>query len=783
MNSKLDTKLPIEVFMVDSENFSGNSLIQQCFNMVGVFVIAVDLKGNISLINTNAEELLESDRDDIIGKNFIGNFIVEEKREETRKIFDSITAGSSIIKENIKFYIQGKTSKNKIIESKNVAIRDKDNNLLGILISGKDITDYIKKQRDLQTDIYLYRILANNIPDINLFLFDKEMRFILAEGNEMKNNDFSRDYFENRKLKDLSDNELKKIWTPLFKSALLGKEVSVEYNFNNYYYNMWVLPVFSKNGEIEKAVAINQNITEDKRIERQLKKSKEAAEKANQSKSDFLARVSHEIRTPLNAILGFSEQLKQSQLDSQQREFITIIDKSSEHLLSLINDILVLSKIEARQIRFNKSPFKLSYTIKYVYDALLPKAEEKKLSFTYHVDNRLEMVLLGDSFRLRQILINMLSNAIKFTNNGYVELKCFLLKETKNDVKVGFEIIDTGIGISPKNHENIFDKFKQADSTIIKRYGGTGLGLAICKNLIELQNGSLSVSSEEGIGSTFSFTIHYMKGKSKDIIPEDIGDIDLTKLKNKKTLLVDDDNYNRLLGKTMLDKFECITDISSNGKNAIEKLRKNKYDIVLLDIHMQSVSGIEVAEFIRKKNNDKSTKILAVTAAVMKDDILKYYQVGIDDFLIKPFKEINLYNKMCDVLKIAYQKKKPSKSKVIVKENSNIKLYDLSELKRMAGGNETFIKNMLTTFIENSENSTHLFKQFLETKDWKKIGETAHKILPSYKHLKVEPVISKLVQVKTKTMLNPDYKNVPRLVEKTIKEMKDLLDKLKKEIS
>ncbi|MCB2196687.1 MAG: response regulator [Bacteroidetes bacterium] len=772
-----------DIFIVDSEHIHENKIIQQCFDVVGVFVIAINLKGNITFANNTAAELLEYSKKEIIGLSFIKSFIIESKQKQTKELFESVINGKSFYKEETRYYIEGKKKQQRIIESKNVTIRDKSNNILGILISGRDITDYVFKQKDLQTDLSLYRLLANNIPDINLFIFDKNLQFILAEGNEMKNNDLSRHDFEQNTLYEFPDKELREIWIPLFESALNGKESSTEYQYNNYQYNIWVLPVYTKKRKIFTGVAITQNITEDKQIKRKLRKSKEEAERANQSKTDFLARVSHEIRTPLNAILGFAEQLKQTELNNSQQEYVNIINKSSEHLLSLINDILVLSKIEAGQIRFDKSPFKLTYTIEYLYKAMLVKAQEKQIDFTYHIDQSLDQVLLGDQFRLRQILINMLSNAIKFTNSGSVKLNCFLDEEKNDSVRVKFEVADTGIGIHPKNLKEIFKRFKQADPSITKTYGGTGLGLAICKNLIELQAGTLSVSSEESVGTTFTFAIPYKKGHRQDMVPEDIGNIDSNALRDIKVLLVDDDNFNRILAKTILEKFGCVVTIAVNGSEAIRFIDKQGFDIILLDIHMSEVSGLDVAEFIRKKKQDQKTKILAVTAAVLKDDINRYFRVGINDFLIKPFKEIDLFNKMCEVLNLRDKNTKNEVEHTILRENANADLYDLSELLRMADGNQRFVNDMLVTFIENTENTVHLFKQFLKEKNWKQIGETAHKIIPAYKHLQVNSVVKMLIELKEITLEKRDYKRVPDLTKGTITNMQELLKDLKNEIN
>src|SRR6056297_2110599 len=407
MRKKADENTLEDIFIVDSENIYENEIIQQCLDVVGSFVVAVNLKGSVTFANTTAAEILGLDKKEILGLNFIKNFVVEQK--QIKDLFDSVIEGKSFNKKTTRYYIQGRKKRQRMIESKNVTIRDKSNHILGILISGRDVTDYILKQKDLQTDLSLYRLLANNIPDINLFIFDKNLQFILAEGNEMKNNDMDSVFFEENTLYELPDKNLRKIWLPLFESAIRGKESSEEYRYNNYYYNIWVIPLYTRKKKTFTGVAITHNI----------------------------------------------------------------IEKSSDHLLALINDILVLSKIEARQIRFEKSPFKLKYTIKYLYNALLVKANEKNIGFTYHIDPQLDKIFIGDQFRLKQILINLLGNAIKFTNTGSVELNCKVDEETHDQVKVRFDVVDTGIGIKPEHLKSIFDRFKQANPSITKRYGGT----------------------------------------------------------------------------------------------------------------------------------------------------------------------------------------------------------------------------------------------------------------------------------------------------------------------
>jgi len=782
MDHNLNSNIIEDIFILDSKNESETALIRQCFDMVNVFVAAIDLDTNITLINRKGSELLGLKIDKLEGQNFVNQFIIPEEKNKVQSFLNNVFKSKSKQARNKKYHLQTSNRETKIIEARSIPIYDRKNRILGILISGEDVTGYVRNQHELQNNLNLYRILAQNIPDINLYLFDEKRRFIIAEGTEMKNNGFESSDFENKHLWEIKSRTLQKIWTPFFDVVMDGQEISAEYNFNNYYYLIWVIPLKNPGNEAYSGIAITQNITDDKKTEQKLKRAKETAENANRAKSDFLARVSHEIRTPLNAILGFTEQLKQTRLNNKQDEYVKIIDKSSEHLLSLINDILVLSKIEARQLNFNKSPFKIENTVKYVHNALVNKAKEKGLNISYHLDPKLDLVVLGDSFRLRQILINMLSNSIKFTSAGYIELRCFLSHQYKKKIKVRFDVIDTGIGIKPDNLQIIFEQFKQADSGISQKYGGTGLGLTICKSLIGMQGGSLSVSSQENIGTTFSFVLPYEIGTETDIVSEDWGEIDTNKLSGKNVLLVDDDSVNRLLVKTILEKIKCNFDIANNGNEAIAKLDANKYDIILLDIHMPDISGVDVAKYFRQTKNNESTKIVAVTAAVMKDDIKKYYKAGIDDFLVKPFKEVHLFNKMCEVL---WSKKLPFPkpvAEIILKEEIHPKLYDLSELKKMSGNNPEFIFNMLNTFIMNSKQALEKFDKALVNKNNKLIAETAHKILPSYRHLEVNYVVNKLIKLKNTSQKSTGFTEVKKETKSVIHTIKKLINELQNEL-
>lgn len=782
MSKKLKKEIIDYIFLNKRADSFKSDMVSQCFDISDEIIIAIDLEGKITHINKKGRQLLGYKKAEVTGKNFINKFLLKTDQKLTKDFIEQLIINKAS-SEKIKSTLRTKNNERIITEARIETISTKHQNIIGLLFIGKDITGYLESRKDIQLDLNLYRILANNIPNINLYLFNRDLLFILAEGNEMKNIELSYKDFEGKKLEEITNNKLKEVWNTLFKKAIKGEKLSQTYKIDNYYYHVSVIPIKDSGNEINYGMAITQNITEFKVIENRLKKLKDEADKANRAKSDFIARISHDIRTPLNAISGFTEQLFKTDLSGQQEDYLHIIDKSSEHLLSLINDLLVYSAIEAPRIRFFEIPFKLENPLSYVYTSLLNKAEEKELKLTYKIDERLNCVIIGDSGRLRQILMNMLNNAIKFTNEGSIEIVCSPENETKDEIFIKFEISDTGIGIKPDKLKTIFDQFKQADASFTQLYGGTGLGLTICKTLIEKQNGRLEVLSQIGKGSKFTFVIPYKKGKESDIVNKEISiDID-KKLENKKALVVEDDSVNRLLVKTMLENFNCKIDIADNGRSAIELLDKNKYDIILLDIHMPEISGFDVAKFLRNEKKDESTKIIAITAVALKEDIKNFKKAGIDDLLIKPFKETELYNKIGEVLRLTKHSHALTIKEIILKEDLSPETYSLEELRKIANGEEKFIKKMLATFIENSENTVFLLEQLLEEKKWKQIGETAHKILPSYRHLKVESVIPLLVELHHNTLIKPNHRSVPELLKKTTTKIKKVIKELKREIN
>jgi PAS domain S-box-containing protein len=516
-----------------------------------------------------------------------------------------------------------------------------------------------------------------------------------------------------------------------------------------------------QNGNVVGAVVVARDITEQKKAEKELIEAKTFAELASsiaektkimaetatkeaneavKSKQQFLSNMSHEIRTPMNAIIGFTKVVLKTELTAKQKEYLMAIKMSGDALIVLINDILDLAKVDAGKMTFEKTPFKLKLSIKAMLHLFETKIQEKNLKLVTHYDANIPDVLVGDPVRLHQIILNLVSNAVKFTNVGQITVSVKLVSETDDNVILQFSVKDTGIGINDTKTETIFENFQQATSETSRIFGGTGLGLAIVKQLVEAQNGTISVASTLGKGTTFSFTLDFDKTNAEAVLEPEISEID-TEIKDTKILVVEDMELNQLLMKTVLDDFGFECEIAANGKIAIEKLEKCTYDIILMDLQMPEMNGFEATEYIRKKLK-LNLPIIALTADVTTVDVAKCKAVGMNDYISKPVDERLLYSKLISCIKkpVAIIENKTIGNK----HTQSIQYVNLSYLTKLTKANPKLMTEMINAYIKQTPPLIDSMKQSFRNSDWALLKATAHKIIPSLAIMGINPKFTEL---------------------------------------
>ena len=391
-------------------------------------------------------------------------------------------------------------------------------------------------------------------------------------------------------------------------------------------------------------------LLQDKNTE--LQEAKENAEKASRVKVLFLSNITHELRTPMYTVTGLTHLLLEEDPKPEQKEHLNSLKFSGEYLLSLINNILDLNKLEAHKVEIEKVPFHLKKRIDGVFIALKKSAEAKNNTLHYEYDSSLPNEVIGDSLKISQILINLISNSIKFTENGTIWVRVRNEDTSDNKVVVHFEVEDTGEGISKKKQNTIFESFSQGSLQINRKYGGTGLGLSIVKNLLELMGSKINLESKLGKGSKFWFDISYEVPENVNT-EMDINEIEIVfndeYLENKSVLIVEDNKINQMITKKILEKKKMVCTVVDNGMESIKLTKENDFDLILMDLHMPGISGIEATEKIREFN--KTVPIIALTAITIEENLEEFYKAGFNEFIPKPFNADDFFEKINRVLK------------------------------------------------------------------------------------------------------------------------------------
>ncbi len=529
------------------------------------------------------------------------------------------------------------------------------------------------------------------------------------------------------------------------------------------------------------------------KLENELRIAKKLADENAVMKEQFMANMSHEIRTPMNSILGFSDLLEKTTLNKTQTEYLMAVKTSGSNLLNIINDILDFSKIEAGKLNIEKISFNLIDLLDSLRVMFTPKASEKHINFSIVIDEKTPTYVFGDPTRLLQILINLTNNAIKFTQFGEVKLSCEIKSIEHDIVQFVFKVKDTGIGIPADKVGGIFERFNQGNTETTRKYGGNGLGLAIVKQLVEIQNGDISIKSKEGVGSEFIVKISYPISYENKIIEAENKNKDL-KISSNKTLhvlLAEDHILNQKLATAYLTGFGLKVDLAENGLEAVEKLKTKHYDLVLMDIQMPILDGYNASKKIREELNIK-VPIIAMTAHIMANEKEKCLSYGMTDYLSKPFKEIDLYNLLNaylgdknvinSAIESSYTEAQQSSLQDDTKKYTVISVEHLHSLSR---GNTTFIKEIIHLFLEQNPIEINDVEKAIEHKDYAVISSVSHKMKTSVGFIGIEQLLQPLNQLE-KLAINQGnandilgiFKNVKTTCHKASMELRLFLNEL-----
>ena len=614
--------------------------------------------GKIAQLNLTGSQLLQKDRSKLINSQF-GFFI----SDDTKPIFNEFL--SNVFHSNrkecceVKLFLESNFTINVyltavLFENRNEA-----------LITAVDITQLKLTECALRESEKRYRELLNNL-DVGIILHDKDNSIIFSNPKASELIGLDKDQMNGKQIFNPEWEFIKVDNKPLtqenypvneiLNTKKLIKNFIIGIKKNEKDSIQWLLingfPVFNNLGEIAEVVISFIEITELKKLEIELIKARDQAEAANKAKSSFLTNMSHEIRTPLNGIIGFTDLLMKTNLDKNQTEYMNTVHESAIILIEIINNILDFSKIESGKLELNVEQVNLFDLIHHVIDIFKYQAEINNIDLIVNIDATVPNYVLVDSVRLKQILVNLIGNAMKFTKEGSVALNVSVVSsENENQCHLKFLVKDTGIGIKDENHEKIFQSFIQEDNTITRKFGGTGLGLAITNQLLALMNSKLELNSHFGEGSEFFFTVQLEKSNHKN----DSNDFDdsvevgeeipsIKNLSNKKILVVEDNKINMLLVKTLLKSILPGSTVleASDGKKAIKLYKKEKLDLILMDIQMPHKNGYETTAEIKQLKKYNNIPIIALTAGIMLGEKEKCLESGMDDYVSKPIIRSNL---------------------------------------------------------------------------------------------------------------------------------------------
>lgn len=752
-------------------------------------IIIIDSAGKIIYWNPSSQRIFGYSSEEVGHKNLYEIIMPERMRKGHTDAMDRIHAGGEhrILGKLLELPAQNKDGEEFPVEIYIINFEQEGEQYYCGFI--KDISERKNNEEVLKLQEEKYR---NIIANMNLGLLEVDLNDTIIYANQSFCDmlDYSLDELKGKGAAQLFvlDGYKNLIYD---KNQLRQKRLSdgyeIEVKDKNGDHKWWFVsgaPNYNDKGQLIGSIGIHLDITKQKALEKELAKAKSIAEAAAKAKELFLANMSHEIRTPLNVIIGMIRQLTKEDLTRDQHFYVNQSETSAKHLLTILNNILDIAKIESGDLDIVGGPFSPSALIYNVHSILYSQAKDKNLSFKLNVSPALKPVLIGDDTRLRQILINLVGNAIKFTQEGSISLNVDVTAETSSHQTILFEVIDTGIGMSEEFIARIFDKFSQEQNESNRNYEGTGLGMAIAYDLIRLMGGAMTVESTKNEGTTFRVEISFPVGDAGKLVSNN-KQINQDTFKGRKALLVEDNEMNRFIAIQSLKYLGFEIMEAENGKIAIEMAGKHPFDIIFMDIQMPVMDGRAATTYIRNVLQLK-TPIIGLAANAFKHDIEMYLSQGMNDFITKPYDEEDFFRKIDHILnQPGYQNPAGNTELSLLMDppSQKGKGYDLSQLKKMSRGNRDFVVQMVNVFITLTTDAVNRMEVALQHKKYAEISKTAHKIKPSIDQMGItslKEVVRKIEKYDPESASVDDFTNHTNQL---IVALKDITDDLNSHIN
>ena len=756
-------------------------------NSKGVFILNDDI--SFAWINGAYEKMTGYSLSDLVGKNPMSLFLKNIPNESlVKRLTESDKRGQAITEE----FLHDRKDGSSFWARLNVQYLINEQ---GQIIQRFGVLEDITKEKDAETTLRINEEKYRNIiANINLGLLEVDNDDVIQYANQ------SFVVMSGYELDELVGSPASELFTlktndPIVSEKRLlrrkGKSDAYEIAVKNKKGELkyWLIsgaPRLNDVGEVIGSIGIHLDITKQKLQEMELIEARQRAEDSSRAKEAFLANMSHEIRTPLNAIIGMLRELSKESVSEKQKYFLSNADTASRHLLSIINNILDMSKIEAGEFRLESRHFSLLEVIDETISIVSSGAESKGLDLQMKVTDQLKPAFVGDPSRIRQILLNILGNAIKFTEKGSVRLDCTTTNTTRWKQLVILTITDTGIGMDKSFFINLFKKFSQEEKSNVQKFGGTGLGMAISSELVQMMGGEIDVKSKKGEGTKVTLQIPLQIGDPEQV--ENVSDPqNYDELKGLKVLLVEDNEMNRVVAMNSLTYFNFEVEEAENGFEAIEILQHKSFDIVLMDIRMPGMDGIEATRIIRQELKI-TTPIIALTANAFKKEVERCIESGMNDYVTKPFEEKALAQTILRNIRKEHMNISDSSAAEDVGTISPMQpvagelLYDLSKLNTASRGNPEFVQKMIRLFVSQASETMTEMKTAFVGKEFSKVSDLAHRLKPAIDNLGVEVLKEQIRAIEKTALENPADPKLERIILSSDEIVAKVVDQMKREL-